>query len=268
MAWGPVTLDEGTGPTALLLHGQPGTGASWRPVVDLLRDDHRVLAPDRPGYGDNDAPATDFRGNAEAMAELLGARGAVPAVVVGHSWGGGVAIELARSFPEVVAGLVLVASVGTVGSVNLLDDLLAAPVVGDGLAALGLAVMGSALPWVRDRMDGLPGRWASWWRTALPDASMAGGTAGALGRVRRSVMVEQRALVAALPSLEGALAGVGVPAAVIAGTADVVVSPAAAAELAHAVTGATLELVDGVGHFVPRDAPAVIADTVRRLTRS
>ncbi len=46
-----ASIDRGTGPPVVLLHGQPGSGASWDPVTDLLAGEFRVLAPDRVGYG-------------------------------------------------------------------------------------------------------------------------------------------------------------------------------------------------------------------------
>ena len=263
-----MIVDEGAGPAVVLLHGQPGSGASWRPVVDLLRDDHRVLAPDRPGYGGNRAPATGFPGNARAVVALMEEAGASPAVVVGHSWGGGVAIAMARDHPDAVRGLVLVGSVGVPGSISWVDAMLAAPVMGEAMTAVGMAVMGTVLPWVRRRVSGLPGRWASWCRTTLPDQSVAGGIGEALGRARRSFVVEQRALVDQLEDLAASLAGLDLPVAVLAGSADVVVPPAAAVALAHAIPGASLEMIDGIGHFVPRDAPAAVADAVRRVARN
>lgn len=263
-----MILDEGAGPTVVLLHGQPGSGSSWRPVIDVLRDDHRVLAPDRPGYGGNRAPATGFSGNARAIVTLMEEAGASPAVVVGHSWGGGVAITMARDHPDAVRGLVLVGSVGVPGSISWMDAALAAPVVGEAMTAAGMAVMGAVLPWARRRVASLPGRWAAWCRTTLPDESVAGGLAEAVGRARRSFVVEQRALVDELEDLAASLPGLDLPVAVLAGTADVVVPTAASEALAHAIPGASLELIDEVGHFVPRDAPGAVAAAVRRVAGS
>src|SRR5690349_21524013 len=44
-------IDEGHGPTVLLLHGNPDNADEWRTLIDLLKDQFRCLAPDLPGYG-------------------------------------------------------------------------------------------------------------------------------------------------------------------------------------------------------------------------
>ena len=66
-----MTTDRGVGEPVLLLHGQPGTGASWEPVAERLVGTHRVLAPDRPGYGATPGEARGLAGNADLAAELL-----------------------------------------------------------------------------------------------------------------------------------------------------------------------------------------------------
>src|ERR1700674_4915971 len=104
--------DRGAGPVAVLLHGQPGDRHDWDDVVASLNGRLRALVPDRPGYGATGGPAGGFADNAAAVLHLLDARGVASAVVVGHSWGGGVALDLAIRQPDRVGALVLVASVG------------------------------------------------------------------------------------------------------------------------------------------------------------
>ncbi|MFZ2058940.1 MAG: alpha/beta fold hydrolase, partial [Acidimicrobiales bacterium] len=55
MARAPI--DVGAGPVVVLVHGQPGAGGDWAALVNMLSDDHRVLAPDRPGWGSDTRPA-------------------------------------------------------------------------------------------------------------------------------------------------------------------------------------------------------------------
>src|SRR5690242_1844725 len=106
----PATLDEGSGPPVLLLHGQPGRASHWAPVVRILREQARAIVPDRPGYGDGGEPAGGLFFNAEAALALLDSLEVDSAVVAGHSWGCGVAMAMAARFPERVRGLVLVGS--------------------------------------------------------------------------------------------------------------------------------------------------------------
>jgi pimeloyl-ACP methyl ester carboxylesterase len=266
---GPVTLDRGSGPPVLLLHGQPGEGASWLPVTERLVRGYRVLAPDRPGYGATVEGAMGMAANADVLAALLRQRGAAPAVVVGHSWAGGVAILMAIRHPDVVRGLVLAGSVGTPDSVNGLDRLLITRGLGPVLTVAGLAGIGVLLPRLRSALVGGTGpgrsRRAGYLAASLPDEALPGGWAGTLGRSRRTFLSEQRALMAELPALVDHLADVGVPTTVVAGEWDVVVPPSAARTLADAIPGARLVRLPRVGHFLARDAPDEMAEVIRSV---
>jgi len=261
----PATIDRGSGPTVLLLHGQPGSGASWEPLTDLLVDRFRVLAPDRPGYGRTTGEARGFAGNADYAADLLTAAGAAPATVVAHSWAGGAAVLLAARHPELVSGLVLVGAACTPDSVDAVDRLLGTPILGDALTVAGLLALGEVLPKLRRLTPRLPERMQDAVRVTLPDQGVLGGERGALGRHRRTFVTEQRALLDELPEVDGALGGLRVPTVVVVGRWDVVVRPSAGRTLADAVPGAELVEIDRAGHFVARDAPDELAGVVSRL---
>jgi pimeloyl-ACP methyl ester carboxylesterase len=248
----------------LLVHGQPGLGSDWEAVAARLSD-HRLLLVDRPGYGASGDEPTTMAGNAALLAELLTERGAAPATVVGHSYGGGIAIVLAATHPELVSGLVLVASTGLAGSLNSVDRALAAPVVGEALSAVGLFALGRVLPRLR-RVAGVGSATAlQWVQASLPDDTYRA-TSTQLGRrVWHSFVVEQRALLREIGSVESALASVRAPTVVISGSWDVVVPPAVSAGIAAAISGSELVSVARTGHFVPRDAPEVVASAVCRV---
>ena len=125
----PVTVRPGSGPTVLLLHGQPGTGASWDPVTDRLVDGFRVLAPDRPGLRRHRRARPVAWPATPTGRRPAGPRGG-PATVVAHSWAGGVAVLLADRRPDLVAGLVLVGAACTPDSLDVIDRLLALPASG------------------------------------------------------------------------------------------------------------------------------------------
>src|SRR4051794_38352295 len=104
------TQRNGSGPVVVLLHGQPGGARDWDLVLPLL-DGLTTLVPDRPGY-DGTKPR-GFLGNARAVVDLLDDHAVERAVICGYSWGGGAALATALVAPQRVAGLTLVASVGT-----------------------------------------------------------------------------------------------------------------------------------------------------------
>ncbi|MCW2677552.1 MAG: putative epoxide hydrolase [Modestobacter sp.] len=103
-----------SGPVLLLLHGLLGSGASFGPALDELARTHRVVAPDLLGHGASEKPTGDYSlgSLATLVRDLLVLLGLESATVVGHSLGGGVAMQLAYQFPAAVERLVLVASGG------------------------------------------------------------------------------------------------------------------------------------------------------------
>ena len=259
-----ATIDRGSGPAVLLLHGQPGSGASWDPVTERLVPQFRVLAPDRIGYGASTGEARGLAGNTELLAEFLVARGAVPATVVAHSWSGGVAVLLAARHPSLVQGLVLVGAACTPDSLNALDRWLTYPGLGDVLTVAGLVGIGEVLPRLRRFTRYLPARYRQPVETALPDRGVLAGGRGALGRHRRTFMIEQRALTGELPAVTAALGHLDLPVAVVTGGRDLVVPPGAARTLAGGILGAELTVLPEAGHFVARDDPEALAEVVRR----
>lgn len=102
------------GPVIVLVHGITSTSATWEPVMGLLGARHQVIAPDLFGHGQSAKPRGDYSLGAYAsgVRDLLGALGHERATVVGHSLGGGVAMQLAYQFPDLAERLVLVGSGG------------------------------------------------------------------------------------------------------------------------------------------------------------
>ena len=119
----------GTGPVLVLIHGMAGSSATWRLVMPALAERFTVIAPDLLGHGNSDKPRGDYSLGAFAsgVRDLLLALGHDRATVVGHSFGGGVAMQFAYQFPERCERLVLVSSGGLGEEVNLLLRLLALP---------------------------------------------------------------------------------------------------------------------------------------------
>ncbi len=254
--------EHGAGPAVLALHGQPGSGDGFSSLVPALVPGHRLLLADRPGYGLTGGSAIGMTQNADRFASVLREAGAAPAVVIGHSYGGGVAVLLAARHPEVVSGLVLVGSIGDSSSVTLSDRVAALPVVGDALVAGALYGFGRLLPPLRELARPLGGRFGRWIQTTLPDEEYAEAAGRSATSVWKAFRDEQRFLVSEIDEVEAAIAEVEQPTAVITGAWDAVVSPRVAAGMARRLANARLMVLEGVGHFVPRDAPGAIAEAV------
>jgi pimeloyl-ACP methyl ester carboxylesterase len=104
----------GEGPLIVLLHGITSTSHVWTNVISRLADRYTVVAPDLLGHGGSAKPRGDYSLGAYASGarDLLGALGFERGTVVGHSLGGGIALQFAYQFPEYCERLVLVASGG------------------------------------------------------------------------------------------------------------------------------------------------------------
>lgn len=241
-------------PPVWVLHGQPDTSATWwatRRVLQATVEAAGVDAPtvrllDRPGYGHNPLPATDYAGNVAWLRAELDRTGVERVVLLGHSWGGGVAILAAAGDPRVV-GVALLASVGP-------DCLLPADRI------FQVPGLGEPMSWVA------LGPGATFWRSYLrrrvreriapADAPHARSSAFANRHrpVWRSFAVEQRAMLRELPDIVAALPDVRVPALVVAGRDDHVIPPATPAGLVDRLPRATR--VDlPVGHDMNLTAP-------------
>src|SRR6476620_11233791 len=114
--------EAGTGPVIVLVHGITSTSATGERVMPALAKHFTVLAPDLLGHGGSAKPRGDYSLGAYAsgIRDLLVALGHERATFVGHSLGGGVAMQLAYQFPERCERLVLVDSGGLGSEVNLL----------------------------------------------------------------------------------------------------------------------------------------------------
>jgi pimeloyl-ACP methyl ester carboxylesterase len=102
-------LTAGHGPTLLLLHGYAETSLMWRPIIPALAQRFTVVAPDLPGIGDSDIPASglDMKSAAIRIHDLAKSLGVQQAEVVGHDIGLMVAYAYAAQFPAEVTRLVL-----------------------------------------------------------------------------------------------------------------------------------------------------------------
>ncbi|MFC7219467.1 alpha/beta fold hydrolase [Streptomyces polyrhachis] len=120
---------EGDGAPLLLLHGVADSSLTWEQVVPTLAERHTVIAPDLLGHGDSARPRADYAIAAYAcgVRDLLTVLGVERVSVVGHSLGGGVAMQFAYQFPERCERVVLVSSAGLGPQVHPMLRLAAGP---------------------------------------------------------------------------------------------------------------------------------------------
>ncbi len=265
--------DVGSGPPILLVHGMMSARTTWADQWDRLAADHRVLAPDLFGHGESDKPLGDYSlgAHAASLRDLLDALDVPSATVVGHSLGGGIAMQLAYLFPERVDRLVLVSS-GGLGR-ELTPLLRAATLPGSELVLPVLAsgwlhgVGDSALRlWRRVGLPAVSPSSTQAWQslTSLADAD----TRRAFLATSRSVIDAGGQTVSARSRLSGLTAR---EVLLIWGAGDRMIPSshleAARAELPHS----RVEILPRSGHFPHLDEPdrfaAVLADFVRAPDR-
>jgi pimeloyl-ACP methyl ester carboxylesterase len=248
----------------VLLHGQPGSASDWDPVVRALPSNLRPMAWDRPGYGANPHPPTGFAGNTRWLLAEFDRAGIDETILVGHSYGGGVALAAAALAPDRVRGLVLIASVGP-GCLNGWDAVLAAPVIGPVCAVAAWWLT----PWfARKRLARIErirtrplayDEYVSWeiWGSAHHDH----------GAMWRTFLIEQRALVGGLDELDACLDRINTRSVVLADPDDKMIPVATARALHARLAHSRLVLTEG-GHHLPRRNPTVIAEQINRLAGS
>ncbi|HEX6451396.1 MAG TPA: alpha/beta hydrolase [Trebonia sp.] len=242
----------------MLLHGQPGTAADWHQVSGRLPAQLRVVAPDRPGYGSSPQPPAGFAANASAVVHQLDLSGIRRAVLVGHSYGGGVALSAAGLAPHRIEAVVLLASVGP-GCVSGWDRLLAAP----GAGPLSALVAWRLTPWIaRARLAWItrlrdrpltPSEHVNWqvWAHASQEPGLW-----------RTFLLEQHALLRELDELVAIIPSVQAPTLVLADPNDKVVPLHTARRLTQDLPNGRLQLIEGAGHHLPRRAPGAVADAI------
>jgi pimeloyl-ACP methyl ester carboxylesterase len=247
-----VFHDEGRGDAIVLVHGLAGSAATWREAMPLLARTHRVIAPDLLGHGESAKPRGDYSLGAYAsgIRDLLVAVGVEQATFVGHSLGGGIAMQLAYQFPERCERLVLVASGGLGRDVSPLLKAFSVP----GAEYVLPVVLHPRLHGLLDGARNVVGRtglghgavfdelWHSYSR--LTDARAQ----RAFIHTIRSVIDVRGQRVSALDRLYLARK---VPTLLMWGDRDVVI-PVSHARSAHAaIPGSRLEVIEGAGHMLP-----------------
>jgi len=226
--------EEGQGHPLVLLHGWGVSSQSLAGVAARLATEFRVLSVDLPGFGWSQAPAEAWgiEQYADLVRHLLDERGLASVVMLGHSFGGRIAIFLAARHPERVSRLILVASAGvrlrrslavraSIGTTRLVRRILAFP----GWGPLG---------------ERLLRRWQD--RVGSRDYRAAGAMRPTLVRVVNEDLTPMLPLIQA-------------PTLLLWGDRDDEVPRPAVEIMAAQIPGARLAVFPGAGHFPFQDAP-------------
>jgi pimeloyl-ACP methyl ester carboxylesterase len=261
----------GSGPAILLIHGIGDNSTTWSTVQSKLAQRFTVIAPDLLGHGRSDKPRADYSvaAYANGMRDLLSVLDVERVTVVGHSLGGGVAMQFAYQFPQLVDRLILVGAGGVTKDVNIALRIASLPMGTEALALLRLPLVLPALQ-VVGRVGGAVFGATGLGRD-LPDvlrilADLPEPTASsAFARTLRAV-VDWRGQVVTM--LDRCYLTESVPVQLIWGSQDSVI-PVSHARMAHsAMPGSVLEVFDGSGHFPFHDDPDRFVECVEKFIDS
>src|SRR5215831_4591976 len=141
-------VDAGAGPVVVMIHGNAGSVDDWDfNSMTQLCHDHRLIAIDRPGHGKSDRPdgkAATLHYQAKLVHDTLLRLGVTRPVLVGHSWGGALALAYAVDYPNELSAIILLAPAAYAdeGGDQFLRLVLKTPVVDDVSIALGRVLFG------------------------------------------------------------------------------------------------------------------------------
>jgi pimeloyl-ACP methyl ester carboxylesterase len=256
----------GSGPLIVLVHGITGRSEQWVPVMEGLGDRFTVFAPDLLGHGESAKPRGDYSLGAYAsgIRDLLVGLNAEPATIVGHSLGGGIAMQLAYQFPERCCRLVLMSSGGIARDVHPLlraaslpgSELVLPLITHERLLRVGQAI---------SRAVGLVG-----FQAGADIAEGARGYASLNDREARAAFIHTiRAVIdptgQRISALDRLYLAEALPSLIVWGADDPIIPPAHG-EIAHrAMPGSRLELIEGAGHFPQVTHPVRVARLLREF---
>ncbi len=262
-------VKTGEGPALLLLHGLGCDHTTWFPVINDLAKHFTVIAPDLLGHGMSAKPRADYSvgGYANGMRDLLTVLNIDKVTVVGHSFGGGIAMQFAYQFPERTERMILVAPGGLGPEVSALIRAVTLPGFHQvmGLATLpgvrhvgkaGLrALSKSRIPAARDLAE----------VAEIYESFKDPRARAAIRHVVRAVvdlrgqivtMVDRAYLTQAMPML------------VVWGADDVVIPAKHAENVARTAPGAVVEVLPNSGHFPHKDHPDRFVKIVQDFIRA
>jgi pimeloyl-ACP methyl ester carboxylesterase len=258
----------GGGPALLLIHGIAGSSRTWRDVIPRLTDRFTVIAPDLMGHGLSDKPIGDYSLGAFAsgVRDLLEVLSIDRATVVGQSFGGGVAMQLAYQHPERCERLVLVDSGGLGREVSWLLRLMALP---GSEYVMPVIFPGFVRDWgdslfrmINDRGIRL-GRLGEMWSAyaSLAEAE----NRQAFARTIKSVIDPGGLTVSAMDRLYLASP---MPTLIIWGDQDDIIPVSHAYDAHRAMPGSHLVIIEGAGHFPQIEAPEQFVDALTNFIDS
>ncbi len=230
------TAEAGQGLPLVFLHGFPLSRGAWQKQIDAFQSSYRVIVPDLRGFGDSETEpgSTTMAQYAADVHALLRRLSAGPAVLVGHSMGGYVALAFARQFPGMLRGLVLV---GTKAGPDTAEAAAGRRETAAKVQAGGVQMVIDAMAPKMLAAGNQDSRMIEQVRSFMAPSKPVGVIGALLGMAER-------------PDATALLAQVTVPTLVVTGADDTLIPPSESEKLARAIRGAQLVVIPRAGHLV------------------
>jgi pimeloyl-ACP methyl ester carboxylesterase len=255
----------GSGTPIVLIHGLPGTAEDFNAVTPLLAG-HRTIAFDRPGFGYSSGGYFNFDRQIATLDALLAALHVSRPILVGHSYGGTIALAFAERHPRELSGLVLVDAAAAGQQLGGYDEfqahlvkVLQLPVLHQIANATFAQLLTTVSVKQGDEQAFHPHKVVPAHERRLLEINSTRGNLEAFAG-------EQLAANGVIDGIDRHLATIAVPAVVIQGADDQLVKPAHGRKLAATLPDARLEIVSG-GHMAPYTHPAAVAGAALELAR-
>lgn len=236
----PPPQEARTGPPLVCIHGAGMSSVVWMDLVRRFAPGRRVVAPDLPGHGQSDRwhDAISIAGYADAVGTVCATLKIGRAVLIGHSMGAAVALACALSWPERIAGLVIL---NGAARLDVSDEV--------------VALLQRELPAdASERVDRMPESFGELCFSPATAPELRARWQAVLFSATSDVVRGDFAACRGV-DLRDKLAGLSIPSLFISGRDDLLVPPELSAETAALLPGARHEILDGSGHLSHLELP-------------
>lgn len=261
-------VEAGAGPVVVLIHGNAGSvdDFDFKNLGSLCRG-HRVIAVDRPGHGKSERPSdadAKLQYQTRLLHETLSQLGVTRPVLVGHSWGGSLALAYAVEYPMELSAIVLLApaAYSDGGPDQFMRAVLKTPVVGDVSLMVGRAIFGEHL--LKKELQ------KAFYPDSVPEEYLRHASSSWLRHKQmRAILEDEYSLDRDLERVSTHYSEISIPVVIVTGDRDKVVSAKHNAyRLKTSITHSQLIELKNTGHQVPQTHPESIFNAVTLISNS
>jgi pimeloyl-ACP methyl ester carboxylesterase len=261
-------VEAGTGPVVVLVHGNAGSVDDFDfKSLGLLCRSHRVIAIDRPGHGKSERPRdadAKLQYQTRLLHETLSQLGVTRPVLVGHSWGGSLALAYAVEYPMELSAIVLLApaAYSDGGPDQFMRAVLKTPIVGDLSLMVGRTLFGEHL--LKKELQ------KAFYPDSVPEEYLRHASSSWLRHKQvRAILEDEYSLDKDLEKIGRHYSEISIPVVIVTGDRDKVVSAKHNAyRLKTSIAHSQLIELKNTGHQVPQTHPESIFSAVTLISNS